>query len=200
MPLARVTTHVDDGLERQLSQFKDKPLIEAWLRSYLRQCQVLEDAIYDVILSRMIDRAVGAQQDQIGRIVGQHRQGRDDNDYRLFLRAKIRVNRSKGAVEDIFAVGAIIFGVPWLYDEYPPACFLVELLLEPPFDPVLLYQLIHKTKAAGVGMQFISPTAPEATRFLPLNVGDANVANNGAGDASAFDQTYGLVSDVVTDR
>lgn len=66
--------------------------------------QPLEDALKQVLLQRTLELAVGFQLDAIGKIVGQPRNGQDDDTYRRFCRATIAAHRSRGTNEDVLKV------------------------------------------------------------------------------------------------
>lgn len=162
--------HVGQGLGLLLNQFKNKPRLAAWATAYLRQCQLLEDAIYDVMIKRLIDNATGIRLDVIGKIVGEPRSDRDDPTYKIFIFARIRVNRSRGALIDVLEVIAMITATPLLLREYQPACIAIEMLAIPDRDPVLIYIILRDTKAGGVKLSMISPTST-TKMFLPMSAG-----------------------------
>jgi hypothetical protein len=191
--------HVDQGLDRLLDQFRDKPRLGAWLRSLLRQCQLFEDAVYDVIVKRLIDNAEAEQLNVIGRVVGEPRRGREDAIYRLFIRARIRINRSMGAAKDVLDVLQIIAPEPALFDETPPASMSIEFAVPPAQDPSLLYGMLRDTKAGGVGLTMVAATTVSNMQFRWSSVEDANDPNLGFGDANATG-TSGLLADAVTMR
>lgn len=200
MPLERVTTHVEDGLDLLLDQFKGKPRLRGWLASYLRQVQLLEDAIYDVIVARMIARAVGDQLDQIGRLVGERRLDRNDTIYRVFIRARILTNRSNGTAPELLAILALTTAVHFVFGDYQPACWLVEFDAVLEYDPTIFYELLYRAKAGGVSLVMVAPTTTESMQF---RFGDASASgvlttpsNQGMGDADDPD-TFGLLSDAV---
>lgn len=195
----RVPNHVEKGLDLVLSQYRNRPIFLAWLASYLRQVQLLEDATYDVIVSRFLDRATNAQLELIGKIVGEPRLGRDDDLYRIFVAARIRINRSFGRYRDVLDVYNIISSTPKILVEMAPARLFLQLLDVPSIDPVLILGMLRDTKAGGVGLSMISPTAAPSKQFLPCSVGDASVHDNGCGDANA-PASFGLLSDAVTMR
>jgi len=70
--------------------------------------QSIESALQQLLTERSIDTAVGAQLDVIGRIVGQRRNGWDDETYRRYCRARIATNRSNGNVENLITVISLI--------------------------------------------------------------------------------------------
>lgn len=147
----KTTTHVEDGLEQFLEQFKDKPLINALLASYLKRIQKLEDAIWEVILIRGIEESEGVNLDVIGKIVGRPRLGLVDIDYRVALRAQIRINRSSGTPEDLIAVTRLsTAGQSFVYNEAYPATVIIEVLGIPAYDILVLYDNLLRTKAGGV--------------------------------------------------
>lgn len=202
MTLAPVTDHVERGLSRLIEQYQGRPRLEAWVRSYLREVQALSDAAWDVLVSRLIDDSEGAQLDVLGKIVGEARGDLDDETYRVFIRTRIRINQSNGQPEDIIAVLLLIApDTAYLFNEYYPAAMAVELLEEPGISPEKLLDLLLQTKAGGVHLTVVSPTADEDTRFLFGDADDPGVLTdtsmNGCGDADD-PATFGLLSDAVT--
>lgn len=81
------------------------PNLNAFLAALLRQVQKAEDALKALMLSRFIGFAVGVQLDALGRLVGEDRLGRlDDDVYRKAIRLRILVNGSSGRPEDIIKI------------------------------------------------------------------------------------------------
>lgn len=204
MPIVAVTDHVERGLSNLIDQFKGRPRIEAWVRSFLKEVQALSDAAWAVLISRLLDDAVDAQLDVLGKIVGEARNGREDEVFRLFIRARVRINRSRGKSIDILEVLAIIAsGTPKLDLEYPPAAFLIEFLEVTEHDPALLFLMLSQTKAGGVRLNMIAPTTTPDLQFRWGDASDAELpttpSTQGFGDASDPD-TYGLLSDAVSLR
>jgi len=108
MTLERIVDHVGRAAENMISQYHDKANINAVLASYADQCQKAEDMMWDVADSHLLDSATGNRLDTVGKIVGQPRKGSGDDQYRLYIRARIRVNRSNGKVEDMAALMQIL--------------------------------------------------------------------------------------------
>lgn len=182
---SRVSDHVEKGLALTLSQYRARPIFELWLVSYLRQVQCLEDAAYDVILSRFVDRAKNAQLDLIGKLVGEPRLGRTDDVYRVFVAARIRINRSSGRYRDLVDVYNIICSAPKRMLDVPPANVALEVLDVPDIDPMLLLSMLRDTKAAGVGISLVVPTVAPSLQFLCGTVGAEIIpAANGCGDVN----------------
>lgn len=100
--------HTAEAYERLSHQFKDKPNLVALLAIFTAHYDELEAAFYALLVERTIYAAVGAQLDQIGAVVGQPRQGLDDETYRRYILARIAANKSDGLVEDLLNIVRLI--------------------------------------------------------------------------------------------
>jgi hypothetical protein len=177
MSLERVIDHTEQGLGLLITQYRGKPLLKAWASAYLRQVQLLEDAIFDVLIKRMLDKAVGEQLRVIGRIVGEEPNDNDDATFKIMINARIRINRSRGNTDDVLAVLALISATPVLFKEYRNACLFLGSLVIPDRDPVLIYSKLHETKAAGVKLTYVVPTT-NTKSATPRSVGAIVTAND----------------------
>lgn len=81
---------------------------EKFIATLATPFQSLESALQQLLTERSIDTAVGAQLDVIGRIVGQARNGLDDDTFRRYCRARVSTNKSTGVVEDLITVTDLI--------------------------------------------------------------------------------------------
>jgi hypothetical protein len=105
-----------------------------------------------LITERSIDAGVGVQLDVIGRIVGEPRQGRSDEEYRPFLRARILVNRSSGLTEQIITIVSVVLGddaAIELREEFP-AAFTMVANNAIAVSPSAVISLLREAKAAAV--------------------------------------------------
>lgn len=152
--------HVAKGLALLLQQWRTSSKLKGILATYLRQFQTLENVTWDVINSRMLDTAVGAQLDMLGDLVGETRRGRNDIDYRAAVRLRIRVNRSQGRAVDVIDVATQGNGnTPAIYREYP-ANFAWEVEIYNSPSPVTVAKMLQQTKAAGSRGYVIYTTWP----------------------------------------
>jgi hypothetical protein len=128
-----VVDHVAEGLALLIDQYKGRPRLEGMLRSYLEEIQEFEVAAHQVLNGYIVDNAVGAQLDVIGRVVGQKRKGQSDETFRVYLRARIAANRSRGTTNDLLRVLSLATSSPddgWdptVEYEIPPRAILVFL-------------------------------------------------------------------------
>lgn len=100
--------HITDAISRLPAQFGSKRKIVAMLTAFVRPAAAIEDALYQLMTQRWIDTAYGVQLDTLGDIVGQLRAGLTDNEYRLYLSARIATNKSRGGREDLIRIARLI--------------------------------------------------------------------------------------------
>src|SRR3569832_89859 len=102
--LVYIPDHRDRMLASLLSQWRGKPRIEALIRALSVGVQFLEDMTFDLLVSRTIEGASGAQLDQWGQLVGQARLNMEDAEYKSVIRVKIIANSSEGTTDDLIQV------------------------------------------------------------------------------------------------
>ncbi len=133
--------------------------------------------------------------DTIGKIVGQPREGRDDETYRIWIRARVRLNKSGGTPEDILAVFAAITqgSTKIVLEEQFPAGIVVRIGSSSIVDPVALLAILQQAKAAGVQAILEAATSIDTTSFAF----DPNGAGFGTA-SSATDSTAGVAVGATT--
>lgn len=99
--------HVKLALARLVRQFQ-KPRFRAYVKRTVAPIQLLEHILIQVYIARRIDNATGDLLDKFGKLVGQPRLGFDDDNYRRYIRARIRANRSRGTGPDILLVAKLV--------------------------------------------------------------------------------------------
>jgi len=139
---------------RLYEQFKGKPNFVQFARLVLgRQAQDLEDSLQTLASLPSIEDSEGVNLDVIGKIVGQPRVGVDDPTYRMYLRARVATNKSRGTVPDIYRVFNVLFGDPVEQVIEPGGlASFVERILTPITGAQALVAVgfLHDAKAAGV--------------------------------------------------
>ncbi len=138
-----------------LIEFFRKPRWLDAVAAFATEVQEVEDAFWGTHTSFDVDTAVGDQLDILGRLVGELRDDRVDDDYRAAVRTRILVNSSDGKLEQLIAiVQSLLPAATVQAAEYYPASlsFAVSTLGSVTFNTV--YGLLHKAKAAGVRLEF----------------------------------------------
>lgn len=115
------------GLERLIHQWKDKPNVVGLLTSYLESIQEVEDIYEQLLTERGVDTAVGVQLDILGKIVGEPRNSRTDDDYRPAILLRVAINTSDGTEPKIVEVLTALAGVPVSLTEVFPAGIIVDV-------------------------------------------------------------------------
>lgn len=155
-PYIKIYDHEDQGINLLISQFKGRYRIEGWLKSVLHQIQDLEDANFEVGLAFLIDTAVDTALDALGVIVGQPRNGMSNDLYRIFIKAKIAVNRSSGTPYDIQTIAKLLDTDPGYLEQYPAS---ITVYLSQDLSDLSLRASINtimqQGKPAGVSLDVI---------------------------------------------
>lgn len=95
--------------DKLIFYFDQSPIIHSFVTAFLDEITDLDTLTNSLYTERTIDSAVGVQLDQIGYLVGEYRQGRSDEDFRLGIKLRIAINNSSGTVEDIISVLQLLF-------------------------------------------------------------------------------------------
>lgn len=197
MSITHITDHYERGLARLLGQFKDKPRIAALLQSWLGEVQELENALWDVFINRNLDVATGDLLAKLGALVGQPANGMDDDQYRLFIRARIKANRSNGKARELIAIVLLVNeGDPVVFRETIGAVHLETFGFE--WDGHLFReQFLKGAAAAGVRLDFIFSRVPYAETLVGDHVSAPLALESTQLASSTTGETYGLTSSVA---
>lgn len=198
MPLTKITDHAEQGEALLLAQFREKPRLKALLFSYLRRVQELEDAAFDLLIARLIDSATGNLLTVIGKIVGQSNEGSwDDDTYRLFITARIRVNQSNGHGDDVIDVLRLVEAAAFSLREYYPATMFADYATATAADPAILIDLARGAKAAGVRLQLLYGDHDVGVDGFSLCAGTTDVVSTTEGSALTDESTGGYLAGVL---
>src|SRR6185369_11842721 len=106
--LVKEQDHVQVGIDKLLHQFKNSTDLKAFFGALLGPLQTTEDDLMDLYESRWVDAAEGLQLDNLGALVGQDRLGFSDSEFKLWIKARILVNKSTGKADDSLKILALI--------------------------------------------------------------------------------------------
>lgn len=186
MSVTKKTTHVTDAPTRLAEQFKGQANVEAVVGVFAQQAQEIEDALFEIFDESMLSTAVGVQLDGFGSIVGEERQGRLDDDYRLAISSRISLNLTSGTAEQVIKlVQGLIFDSQTIeISEDFPAAFFVIIPEKLDVDGAGVSTFVQSAKPAGVRAIFWWFETDTPFGFL----GDADAFPFGTGEfASAHD-------------
>ena len=193
MTIEKITDYEARAVAELAEQFRGKPRMEAFVQSIAKQVQDLEDAIFDVLLLRICSVATGVSLDGCGEIVGEPRDGRGDDDYRVAIQVRIRQNRSNGEAPTIIEVLAILADSPRVaVINRPDANILVQYEAGiAAATEVQIAIVVNRIRMAGVGVTVVR-TEPAGESFGfdedsdSLGFGDADDASFGGRFSSAI--------------
>ena len=194
----QITDHPADGLSKLISQFKQKDRIAALLTSYLEQCDDLETALWQLYTKRTVEKAVGAQLDGLGDIVGQPRGNLNDADYRHFIKTRIRVNISKGRAEELLQICRLLFGAdnPTEIQDMPIADIYLTQPTQLTLPATFVNEFLQAAKAAGVKLHFIhflESDRDDAFTYISSSQNPDDFPNSGYSHNGAGGAPYGSV-------
>lgn len=95
-------------MRRLTTKYRNKPRLATWIMIYLNQLQLIEDAIHATVDAWDLETATGFRLDIIGEKVGQPRIGDTDDVYRLYIKGRIRANRSGGRIRDLLGIAGLL--------------------------------------------------------------------------------------------
>jgi hypothetical protein len=99
-----LTDHCEEAKARLAYQHRGQERIEDLICVFAERMQAPDQALIDTRSFRSIDTAFGEQLDRIGAIIGITRKGLDDEEYRIRLRAKAQVIRSRGRPDELLNI------------------------------------------------------------------------------------------------
>ncbi len=167
----KIESHSAEALERLCELFKAKPKVRAFVTALCGPAQRIEDALYQLLTERYLDAAIGVQLDVLGKIVGQVRNGLSDEDYKRYLRARVKVNRSSGITDHLLTIARLIVDdvdASLVFEPSYPAAGIMHVS-GIPFDSAIAAVLIEFLRSAAAdGVRIIlewSTVDPEDTFF-----------------------------------
>lgn len=194
------TAVVAESLSVLLTQFQGFPVIEGFVASHAVQAQALEYVFNDLIL-RSINDSTGVTLDVYGKIVGESRLDRNDDDFRAAIRARITTNKGNGRVDDIIRVLRAAYNADTGYVAADLGGAAIEVRLRDGLQPLLytpeeLAYLMKKATGAGVSSFFHYSNQEESDTF-GLSASDSVESDPASGLSDDTETTGGVLSGIL---
>lgn len=141
---------VGTAISLLIDALKDKTNFTKLVESYVAECQELETVWFDLLELRNIENGQGTQLDMIGERIGQPRLGYDDTTYKVWLRARILINKNSGTIEELYTLFSTLLTNGLQYTPYYPASFIFDADGTLLADPVTLGTILQSVTPAGV--------------------------------------------------
>jgi hypothetical protein len=148
----------------------------------------------------MIWDAEGDALDMLGALVGEARQGRSDDVYRVWILARAGVNRSNGKPEELLAIMRLVCDstIEIALLEFYPAT--IQIRLTGAMTATLAAQvagLMSSAKAQGVALEMYYAPVPVAGVFTLGNFATYDAASTSTGLANAALTTGGRLTGIL---
>jgi hypothetical protein len=199
MTLEQNTAHVAEGQALPIYDLRQS-LQQALLASYLVQVQELEDAVWSLYFGTMVEHATGDALDQLGEIVGQPRQGRSDEVYRVWILARSLVSRSNGKPEELLAILRMVCdeSIAIVLSEIKPARIHVRLAGTVSAELASqVGELMLLAKAQGIAVDLTFAGLPTTSLFTLGTSSDYAHADPNTGLADTALTTGGRLTSIV---
>lgn len=153
-PAGQITDHAGLGLKRLCLYFQKKPRMAAYLRAVMSEVQRLEDLIWACYILDSdpdLTSVGGVHLDTLGVIVGEPRIDRTDAQYRPGIRARIKINKSDGKIEQLYEIMALISpGTTYAIRQYYPASMVAHFGSIGGARASDVSRMLNQARAAGV--------------------------------------------------
>jgi len=181
--------HVTEALEDRLFQDVGMPRLESYVSVMAARWQIVEDLLWQLATERNLEDAIGVQLDGLGDILDESRGGLTDDQFRLFLKAKILALKSRGRVEELVQILEVLGYTEIVVREQPPAHIQVEVC-----DVTLAREtdrVLRLAKAGGVGLLFVYSSFDASHAFQASGTYAAEEYDADTGAGSVYDATVG---------
>lgn len=171
--------HSQDAIDHLIPDYDNVPRLEAFLRAAGAQLTQAEGQALALHRQKALAYAEGIYLDNLGDIVGEPRQGRDDDTYRLYIGIRILVNNSEGDWDSLYAILTTAFPtLPVAIFDYDKAIDVYVLDDIDPVDPQEFVKYLEAAKPAGKSLKLGYTYAPAADTLFVSGInftGDAVV-------------------------
>ncbi len=151
MTLSYIDNHTEMANSRLVQQDKESYNTVNFLNAIIDPVQEIEDSFQDISYKRSLETAQGVNLDNFGLIVGEARDFRKDEDFRIGILTRIIVNMGGGTVEEIITAITLLYRpkqieVTNLY----PACF--SIFIEEDVQNLLgIKRIINSIRPVAIG-------------------------------------------------
>ena len=177
MALTQILDHASRAVARLAFQFKESIKLQGLLVAVTAEIQAIENALYELLITRDIDAAADATLDFIGALVGAPRRGpKTDAQYRNRIRVQIKANKSNGQDSVIYAIAKLVVAAwnvanqPRIYPDAHRGYYIksddaVAGLVNSTAEAIELAHVLTDVNPAGLRGIVISQSITDANAF-----------------------------------
>jgi hypothetical protein len=159
-----------------LNQFAKSQKLKGLILGLVKPFQDALDSIESLHYGRYVDQANGETLDIIGQLVGQPRNGLDDENYRPWIKVRIHLNNCSGTPDSVLTILAILFDSTTTnvrMEELPPKSVRFTFLQPPRYPIKPIKEIIRSAMPLNTEAEFVqayrSPTPALHSRKRLLN-------------------------------
>lgn len=158
---------VDEAESLLLYQFKDAKRLKNLMRSLVMPLETIANDIETFSDGLHIDEASGHLLDVVGKVIGQPRACMGDEDFRIWLKLRIKLNRCNGTPEELLSILHLLLGSyhPMIVAEHKPNNIILTFFKISKISTATIFSLIKKASPPGLRLYFINATAAQPFRF-----------------------------------
>jgi len=146
--------HLQIAKNYLLEQYKNRPTIDALTTALIGPLQEIENRLYFLYENYHLTVATGCFLDRIGAIIGEARNYREDDEYKLSILIRIIANNGGGTAEEILIILQNIYPINCIeYFECGTAYF--QIYIESTCKPTAINDLLKQLKPAGVNLPIV---------------------------------------------
>jgi len=151
----------DTGTEFYVT-YTARSILDRYIEGHEEEINTVDEKRQRSIDDRFVDRATGTELEEIGSLFGSlgERRGRDDNEYRLYLKSLVQSFSGRGRKDDLkfavasaFGSGSASFRIEENFEEVE---YTIELDDWPPHKVGTLVELLELADPSGVELRKIS--------------------------------------------
>lgn len=183
---------VAKAIARLTDLYRTQPVVRALVETLAERFQHEDSVECELYRAQWIDTAQGSLLNAIGELVGEPRLGRSDTLYRLWIKARVRINRTQGTIADSYHLIRLIAGdnVDITYRPQHPAAYTIEVN-GADVDAAEMYKLLDAVRPAGVGMNLLHTPDEDLTTVFTLSDTDELTTGDSLKGFSDTDQLTG---------
>lgn len=151
----------DTGTEFYVT-YTARSILDRYIEGHEEEINTVDEKRQRSIDDRFVDRATGTELEEIGSLFGSlgERRGRDDNEYRLYLKSLVQSFSGRGRKDDLKFAVASAFGSDSasfrIEENFEEIEYIIELDDWPPHKVGTLVELLELADPSGVELRKIS--------------------------------------------
>ena len=201
-----ITDHVTQALARMVPSMSGLPNWELLVTALVNRYQGIENVFDDLLVMRRLANAEGVQLEQLGKIVGEDRKSRTDDEYRRAIGARVAANNSDGTIPDIIKVcrGVLDETQSIVIRQYYPKAVTVRISTDELSiaDATTLAELLDDTRSGETRLIVEHHTLPAADTYTLGSITDLSAIHAIGATLLKVDSTVGFdeSGDLVIDK